>query len=464
MEIQKQDSNNERQVLIGMIVERSILSRVAARWSGNLFETDWCNLIAGWCLEYFGKYDKAPGKNIESLYDNWAVSAHNKSTIKLIGEFLGTLSDEYELLAKEINIEYIIDLAGKHFNQVKLQTLAENIQSDLHTNKLDKAEQRIIEWGKVELGEATWIDPLHDKDAIRAAFNYEADLLISFPGAIGKFFGDSLERDGFIAIVGPDKRGKSFWLTSLAFQALLQRRKVGFFESGDLSQNQIMRRLMIYTSQQPKKACTINYPRMIQRGKDERTATVVYKPRTYNKGLDWQIAWDKTQAFIKTQVKSNENLFRLTCYPNTTLNVATIQTTLNSWERDGWIPDAIFIDYADIMAPDNTRLEKREQIDDTWRRLRALSQSKHCLVVTASQSDTPAYNSNIITKSNFSGSKTKNAHVTGMVGLNQTPEEKALGITRLNWIVRREGAFSETLCVHVAGSLALANPAIRSCW
>ena len=154
----------------------------------------------------------------------------------------------------------------------------------------------------------------------------------------------------------------------------------------------------------------------------------------------------------------------MTCYPNTTLNVATIQTTLNSWERDGWIPDAIFIDYADIMAPDNTRLEKREQIDDTWRRLRALSQKKHCLVVTASQSDTPAYNSNIITKSNFSGSKTKNAHVTGMVGLNQTPEEKALGITRLNWIVRREGAFSETLCVHVAGSLALANPAIRSCW
>jgi len=464
MEVKKQDSNNERQVLIGMIVERSILSRIASRWSGKLFENDWCNLIAGWCLEYFGIYNKAPGKDIESLYDNWAASSYNKTTIKLIGEFLGGLSNEYESLTKEINIEYTLDLAGKYFNQVRLQTLVENIQNDIQGDKLDKATQRIIEWDKIELGEEAWIDPLNDKEAIRAAFNYEADLLIQFPGALGKFFGDALERDGFIAIVGPDKRGKSFWLTRLAFQAITQRRKVAFFESGDLSQNQIMRRLMIYTSQHPKGPCEIKYPKMIQRGINEKTATVEYKIRTYTKSLNWKMAWERTQEFIKNQVKSNDNLWRLSCYPNTTLNVSRIETVLNGWEREGWIPDAIFIDYADILAADNIKLEKREQIDDTWRRLRALSQRKHNLVVTASQSDTPAYTSNIITKSNFSGSKTKNAHVTGMVGLNQTPEEKENGITRLNWVVRREGAFSETSCVHVAGNLGLANPAIRSCW
>ena len=51
-----------------------------------------------------------------------------------------------------------------------------------------------------------------------------------------------------------------------------------------------------------------------------------------------------------------------------------------------------------------------------------------------------------------------------MIGLNQTPEEKEIGVMRLNWVILREGVFVETKCVYVAGCLAIANPAIRSCW
>ena len=108
-------------------------------------------------------------------------------------------------------------------------------------------------------------------------------------------------------------------------------------------------------------------------------------------------------------------------------------------------------------------LEGRDRIDETWKHLRFLSQMFHCLVVTATQSDTLCYNANIITKRNFSGDKRKNAHVTGMIGLNQKdPEEKEIGVTRLNWVVMRERAFSVHKCVYVAGCLAIANPAIRS--
>ena len=40
------------------------------------------------------------------------------------------------------------------------------------------------------------------------------------------------------------------------------------------------------------------------------------------------------------------------------------------------------------------------------------------------------------------------AHVTGMIGINQTYEEKKNGIQRLNWIVRRE---DEPYCHIVKG-------------
>ena len=54
--------------------------------------------------------------------------------------------------------------------------------------------------------------------------------------------------------------------------------------------------------------------------------------------------------------------------------------------------------------------------------------------------------------------------MTGMVGINATEKEKDRGITRLNWVVLREKAFSSYRCVYVAGCLAIAHPAIKSTW
>jgi hypothetical protein len=50
-----------------------------------------------------------------------------------------------------------------------------------------------------------------------------------------------------------------------------------------------------------------------------------------------------------------------------------------------------------------------------------------------------------------------------MIGINQTdPEEKDLGVMRLNWIKLRDEDFSEKAVVWVAGCLSIANPIIRS--
>jgi hypothetical protein len=139
-----------------------------------------------------------------------------------------------------------------------------------------------------------------------------------------------------------------------------------------------------------------------------------------------------------------------------------IQDIINNWAMNDWIPDVIVIDYADILLMNTPGLEGRDLIDSTWKQLRALSQKMHCLVVTATQGDAGAYDAKIITKKNFSGDKRKNAHVTGTIGLNQTTEEKDIGVTRLNWVILRDSPFNETKCVHVAGCLAIANPAVKS--
>jgi hypothetical protein len=86
------------------------------------------------------------------------------------------------------------------------------------------------------------------------------------------------------------------------------------------------------------------------------------------------------------------------------------------------------------------------------------------LVVTATQADAQSYVASTLGKSNFSEDKRKLAHATAIAGINQTDDEKQFQIQRLNWIVLREQEFHTFKCLHVAGCLAIAQPAIKSCW
>jgi replicative DNA helicase len=151
----------------------------------------------------------------------------------------------------------------------------------------------------------------------------------------------------------------------------------------------------------------------------------------------------------------------LSVHPSASVNVPKIEAILNGWERAGWVPDIIIIDYADLLAPITAR-EQLHQIDETWAALRGLSQSRHCLVVTATQASAQSFRAETINETHFSGNKLKLAHVTGMVGISATPAERSIGISRLNWIVRREGEFDTDRVCHCAGCLAIANPAIKS--
>jgi hypothetical protein len=154
---------------------------------------------------------------------------------------------------------------------------------------------------------------------------------------------------------------------------------------------------------------------------------------------------------------------RLSCHFNSTINVDGIRSILEDWQRDDdWIPDVIIIDYADILNMDYRGLEGRDRIDHTWKQLRKLSQEKHCLVITATQTAARGYKTRTQSQGDFSEDKRKNAHVTGMIGINQTIEEKEQGVMRLNWIELREGWYSERRCCFVASCFELANMSIRS--
>lgn len=462
MRVEKRDGSLERRVLIGLIVDEGVLSRVASRWEKDMFKTKWGNLIGKWAIDFYNRYGKAPGKAIEGLYESWADDSKDKDTIKLVEKFLVSLSEEYETLARESNTDYIIDLASKYFNEVKVRNLIDAMQGDLDSGESEKAWERFNKTHKVEIGVGAGVDIFHNKEAIMNAFTEAREPLVRYPGALGNFFQDYLERDAFIVFEGPEKSGKTWMLLDLAFRAVRQKRKVAFFEIGDMSQNQILRRFMVRIAQLPAKPGKVKYPMFIEYDRDQLHASVDFQEREYKKALNWGKAWRACEAFVGKS-KSKEKLLKLSCHPNSSLTVMGMKGVLQTWERqEGWVPDVVVVDYADLFLPVDGRMESRDAVNYTWKLLRGLSQELHCLMVTASQTDADSYNAKTITKKNFSEDKRKNAHVTGMIGINVTEEEKEQGLRRLNWVVLREGAFTEGKCVHVAGCLALANPCVKS--
>lgn len=461
MKVSKHVATEEKRILTGMIVNDIVLGRISAKWAADgMFRVRWANLVGGWCVAYHRRYGKAPRTNIEGLFKTWAGKATDTATVELVDRFLSGLSEDYEAEADEVNPDYLCDIAGEHFNAVQLEEMAETVQGHVDRGDVDKALAAAAKWGKVEMGTGAGVDVLHDRDAVRDAFEQHTEPLIKYPGDLGKFFGDQLGRDEFVALTGATGRGKTWWLMDIAWMGVRQGRRVAFFEVGDMSQSQILRRFMCRVSKRPlKPPYKLDVPVGISRVDDVPVADVETEEQEF-KPLDWQAAWASCQRVTRRHKKP---LLKLSVHPNSSISMNGVCATLDVWEREGWVPDVVVVDYADILAtPTGYTPGDREAINATWKAMRNLSQSRHILVVTATQADANSYDAHTIRRSNFSDDRRKNDHVTGMLGINATEEEADMGVMRLNWTKRREEAYNESRCVHVAGCLALGRPHIKS--
>jgi hypothetical protein len=460
MEIQEFDSAVLRRILIGLITNSSFVASVSDANLHQLFPTSAENTIADLCVNFYKEYRRPVGRDIYLELGNVCERQRLKQDqIDLLQTLLSSLDVQFE--HESVDDSYLFKVANDFFNDRQLRKTVDQVTTKLNNNEVQLATAELHKFRQLELGVNYGIHPLVDETAIREAFSQTSEQLIKF-GVSNRnledasvFFGDVFSRDNLVAFLAPEKAGKTFLLLDLAWRAVKQRRKVAFFEIGDMSQSQIMMRLMQRITRRPKRFGTYQIPTKLEvdRKKNVETDPV----DEFFPALDVDIAL----AACK-ELTIDKRLLKLSTHANGTVSVLTVESVLDMWMRDGWEPDVVVIDYADLLIPIDGRQEKRHQVDETWRRLRGLSQSRHCLVLTATQADAASYKAKVLDKSNFSESKTKLAHATGIIGINATPQERDQSVRRLNWIVRREGAYNELDILYIAGSLAVAMPMVFS--
>lgn len=439
-------------ILHGIATDPVVCSKIASCWNGSLFSDEAMNTITGWCVDHMRRYGVPPNGELKLLFEKWASTA-DEERARAVEAKLIAVSKRFK--DAKTNPDYVLDRAGHYFSKVEIQRRLTEAQQALDRDEVREAHEQMIGTNLVQLGSGSVTSLCNDFLSWREALDEEREKpLLRYPQQLERFFGTSVCRDSLLAFMGPDKSGKSFFILDCGFRALRGGYKVVLFEVGDMSKHQVMCRMASRFAKRPIGAKSYRVPV----GVDEE-GEFTWKRKVTTKRM--------TPGEVFREVKRGcrgRDMFRLSCHGNSTIDVHGIESILRDWGRTGWVPDVVLIDYADILAPPAGIKDQLEQVDVTWKSLRRLSQEFHCLVVTATQSNAAAYSNKHTTlrKQHFSGRKTKLAHVTGMVGLNVSDEFRGKGLTGLNWVVRRDDAYSESKMVRVAGCFDIANPAMKS--
>lgn len=504
----------ERKVCLAAITSTEFLQQIYTIWDPSFLESPSASRLVGWCVDYFDSYHQSPGKDIEGIYIQKLKEGMDQDQAKWIEFTLSSLSEEQERSTEDTTLDFLLDQVFAYFESKQLENFLQDIRFELEKGGVEKAKELALSFQPIPRDDGTALDLIEGeklKSRLKSAFEAKQEPLIRFPGALGKMWNHQMVRGALVGLMGREKIGKSFILIYIAMRALRQGSNVAFFQAGDMTEEQQLRRIAVYLAKRsdeerycegmyiPVKDCIWNLTGECELDVREDDDTIfgsedelkelsldilvdAFKSNPDHKtcrnckrfrGAPWLSWWKGTQPLswkdayrqLRALKSKTKGRFFLSTHPNETLNLQLVKNLLGRWEKErGFKPDVIIIDYADILAPDldTARLDFRQQQNKIWQRLRKLSQERDCLVLTATQIKAEGYKKTLLSMAEFSEDKRKFAHVTAMYGLNQTPEEKRIGIMRINELVVRDSDFEPNRPVTVLQRLQIGRPILET--
>ena len=509
----------ERLICIGCLSSTDYLRQIKPIWDVALIESVSIKKICLWSWEYYDQFNKAPGSDITGIYyEKLKANAVGKDAAEDIEELLESLSEE--AFQEPVNLDYLLGVTKKQFNERRLVIHSETIQAYLARGQVVEAEQLACNYQPVADSSETDLNLSHPVvlERLAKAFDTTTQAVVKYPRHLGAFINDQLVKGSLVALLAPEKRGKTFILLDMALRAVKQGARAAFFSAGDMNEDELLVRIGIYLTRknnderytghmwEPVRDCALNQLNDCRRDEREcdfgvfagktkeylrRDVTQEELIEAYKENPDykpcynchayennyWGAVWVKdvdagnaltlreAQKAFDTFFIKNHRSFVLSCHSNDTLTVNQIRAILAGWEKQQqFVPDIIVIDYADILTTEE-RLDERPRQNSIWKNLRRLSQEKgNPLVVTATQSDADSYERSRLKLGNFSEDKRKYGHATCFISLNQDPEgrEKQIGLLRMGKLAQRKGDYNIKDEITILQNLKRGRPFLTS--
>ena len=505
MEIKEINTSFEHRICYLLAYRDDYASEISARYQRGLLDNKYCDAIARVCIKYYNKYTSTPKDNLTNVISN-AVTLKRMSVDTATEAVLIIQGFDNE---KEVyDVDFEINETLKYFEQQSLRLVSEEVQSLVDKGEIEEAKSLIDNIESFTRSKIEGCDVYDlDDDEIDSAINDTYEQIIELPGAVGKVMNNTLVRGGFVTFMARMKVGKTHWLTLLARYARKQGRKVIFFSAGDMTKNQMLMRIWqadakttankYYVDSQrvPYLDCVKNQQGTCLDSEGDGTLRnewneidpyfenkPEYKPCTkcmgnesdkkrYEKAISYKrvkrpILDSNMVRELREKAKENQNggILHIEHAPSGTLTCAERRSRIERiCKQYGWEhPDVIIYDYAGIMA--HEKKDERESTHFIWRTMRADADPEmyDCLVITAMQANKSSFDFSDLTIASFTADKRSLDEVSAAFALNQTPEERKDGITRIAALLKREHPFDERMQAECHGCLSLGTPLIVS--
>ena len=481
------DNTIEDLIITGMIVDTKYLQEIIRAAKPEYFETDVNRVLVQWIREYYKKNSISPGEEIQDIFrlNQGDLDKDESQTVRI---FLKRITQEYS--GREFNTEYVLPKSFKHLELNAYHHKLKLVKRELQRENLEEAKGIFNNAAKEIFKQVTSWKSLSDVGLLNSWWGEKQMPAMSFPGELGKYM-PPIERGRLYAMLGPAKRSKSFWLLEWAYNGAFDGLNVVFFslEMGEhevdtrwkerISGKSIMNRAK-KTFNYPVKDCLNNQKGDCQIADCTSLGTSVFDgklresfadhpehtPCTYCEGIDdelfkpthWMASKEDTRLTLAEAVDYQkrldehigENRVRIFSYPIGSASVKDIEQSLSDLElHEGFIPDLIVVDYADILKEDLRLGEKRHRVGDNWQALSRMAKTRNAVVVTASQGNRSSAKKNRLDVDDVAEDFSKVMTIDGIFAINEVnfdqsdkwQIDKNWQIQRIETIALRYGRF-----------------------
>ena len=377
----------ERRIVIGTLYSEDFLKRVRSKLELQYFE---------------GEPARAVLRVVLKLWDTSGIVLGDEFPYYISGVLVGdeaelakTFFESIQPAEKHISVDALTELAFLFFARRSAEILIEQAENSLATGNVDRAVQLLENYTPPRQIQHNEVD-IFGKEVIEGVFQQQ-EPLFTYNGELGAMLNPFMKRSSFVAILAPEKRGKSWFLIEFAMKALKAGHKVLFIEAGDMSTNQLMTRFFTYITGRPigkTRAIVPMWDCELSRKGQCGKMWYQHSPAQYKEGdglthtdiyengyrpcsaCAERGEWFPARGLAVVQrVKplTRENIEKLAIYgdeilgryggdlkvftyPANTLRVSDIAELMRELdEQRGWQPDVVVIDYADILAPELRR-------------------------------------------------------------------------------------------------------------
>lgn len=394
---------------------------VRAALTPQLFESSVFREVAGHAIDFIDQYG-------ETIKDH--LPDHLESILegddKRKAETYRRLVDNLFASRDSVNGDYIIQQLHKFVRQQNLKSAVIKAVEAIEAGRIDQAE--------VEL----------QRGLNTQSVAFEAGLSLSNAEDVGSIL-DNPEEEGFelgipefdrlgvyprrkelFVFMAPRGRGKSWFITHCAKQALLQRWSAVIITL-EMSEKRYAARLLQSFFSISRREASVRITRILQ-GQDGTFQDIIQEKIERDTMQDGDIK-QKLMKRAKREFGRRPPI-RIKEFPTATLTLLQLEAYLDGLERfEKFTPDLICIDYPDLMEVDSKNL--RIDLGKLFAGIRGLGVKRNASMVVVTQGNRESETATTVTGSMAAEDISKLAIADVFITHSQTPAEKELGLARL---------------------------------